>query len=420
MRDGEARRLQETASLSLREHWAFGSVGNGHDEIMILASTSLWLRWNFEPITVLLLAAVTGAYFYALGPLRRRYHLAEKVDRGKVAFFVAGMTLLALALLSPLDYIGMEYLLTAHMLQHMLFSVVCPPLILLGVPGWMLDPLFRGPRVQRAARIITHPAVAFGLYNLNMWIWHLPALFDAEAPSAAVIGVQVLESVSVIGALIFAALFLPGALKRDRAEHLQSMGSAAPQSGSLSLLPAILSAGATFAIIILAVLGALNPLSWGTEFEPHNPLHMVMDAMFIGTAIIYWMPILSPVRAVPRISPLFGMLYMFMSAMPMMVIGALLTFAPDPLYTRYANAPLLWGFTRLGDQQFAGLTMWLPMDIPLLLTISILFFRWINEQDLAERAAAGEFDEVFDPAPAPTPAVSPVEMLDSTPTAVEP
>jgi cytochrome c oxidase assembly factor CtaG len=284
----------------------------------------------------------------------------------------------------------------------------------------MLDPLFRGPRVQRVARIITHPAVAFGLYNLNMWIWHLPVLFDAEAPTAAVIGVQVLESVSVIGALIFAALFLPGELKRERTERLRPMGSAAPGSSSLSLLPAILSTCAIGGIIILAVLGALNPLAWGTEFEPHNPLHMVMDAMFIGTAIIYWWPILSPVRAVPRISPLFGMLYMFMSAMPMMVIGALLLFAPDPLYTRYVHAPLLWGFTRLGDQQFAGLTMWLPMDIPLLLTISILFFRWVNQQDLAERAAAGEFDEVFDPAPAPTPAISQLEMLESTPTGGEP
>src|SRR5215472_11889548 len=100
------------------------------------------------------------------------------------------------------------------MLQHMMFSVVCPPLILLGIPGWMLDPLFRGARVQRVARVITHPAVAFGLYNLNMWIWHLPALFDAPSPTAAVIGIQVLESLCVIGALILAAIFLPGLLKR--------------------------------------------------------------------------------------------------------------------------------------------------------------------------------------------------------------
>jgi cytochrome c oxidase assembly factor CtaG len=368
----------------------------GGDYLMTLATTSLWLRWNLEPLTILSLTAVTAAYFYALGPLRKRHHLAETVDKGKVAFFVTGMGLLALAVLSPLDIIGMEYLLTAHMLQHMLFSVVCPPLILLGIPGWMLEPLFRGPRVQRVARMITHPAVAFGLYNLNMWIWHLPALFDATSPAAAVIGIQVLESLSVIGALILAAIFLPGLLRRSRNAEPTSSGDPAGRLSS----PLVFGGVAIGAIIVLTALGALDPLAWGTDFEPHNPLHMLMDAMFIVTAIIYWWPILSPVQAVPRISPLFGMLYMFMSVMPMMVIGALLTFAPDVLYTRYASAPLLWGFTRLGDQQFAGLTMWLPMDIPLFITISILFFRWVNQQDLAERAAAGEFDEVLDPAPA--------------------
>jgi cytochrome c oxidase assembly factor CtaG len=367
---------------------------------MTLATTSLWLRWNLEPLTILSLAAVTAAYFYALGPLRRRYHLAETIDRGKVAFFVTGMGLLALALLSPLDILGMEYLLTAHMLQHMMFSVVCPPLILLGIPGWMLEPLFRGPRVLKVARIITHPAVAFGIYNLNMWIWHLPALFDATSPTAAVIGIQVLESLCVIGALILAAIFLPGLLKRTGSTVGSRVdGSPARDPGTSRPFPLILGGGAILAIIALAALGALDPLAWGTDFEPHNPLHMLMDAMFIITAIIYWWPILSPISAVPRISPLFGMLYMFMSIMPMMVIGALLTFAPDVLYTRYADAPLVWGFTHLFDQQLGGLTMWLPMDIPLFITISILFFRWVNQQDLAERAAAGEFDEVLDPAP---------------------
>jgi cytochrome c oxidase assembly factor CtaG len=380
---------------------------------MTLATTSLWLRWNLEPLTILSLAAVTAAYFYALGPLRRRYHLAETIDKGKVAFFVTGMGLLALALLSPLDILGMEYLLTAHMLQHMMFSVVCPPLILLGIPGWMLEPLFRGPRVRRVARLITHPAVAFGIYNLNMWVWHLPALFDAPSPTAAVIGIQVLESLCVIGALILAAIFLPGLLKRaSSVADSRVSESSADDPGARMSVPLIFGSGAILAIIALAALGALDPLAWGTDFEPHNPLHLLMDAMFIVTAIIYWWPILSPVQAVPRISPLFGMLYMFMSIMPMMVIGALLTFAPDVLYTRYAGAQLLWGFTRLGDQQFAGLTMWLPMDIPLFITISILFFRWVGQQDLAERAAAGEFDEVLDPAPAPAPATRLEEQAD--------
>ncbi|MGO8951152.1 MAG: cytochrome c oxidase assembly protein [Ktedonobacterales bacterium] len=375
----------------------------GGNYVMTLASTSLWLRWNLEPLTILSLAAVTAAYFYALGPLRRRYYPTQTVDGGKVAFFVTGMALLALAWLSPLDIIGMEYLLTAHMIQHMVFSVISPPLILLGIPGWMLEPLFRGPRVQRVARLITHPAVAFGIYNLNMWVWHIPALFDAPSPAAAVIGVQILESVSVVGALIFAALFLPGILKN-------TTNGTRDDRGSWITRPQVASGLAIFAviaIIIFTALGALDPLAWGTDFEPHNPLHMLMDAMFVGTAIIYWWPILSPVKEVPRISPLFGILYMWMSIMPMMVIGALLTFASGVLYTRYDSAPLLWGFTRIGDQQLAGLTMWLPMDIPLFITISILFFSWMNQQEMTERAAAGEFDEVMEPAP--------IDLLETPP-----
>jgi cytochrome c oxidase assembly factor CtaG len=238
-----------------------------------------------------------------------------------------------------------------------------------------------------------------------MWIWHVPALFDAPSPTAAVIGIQVLESLCVIGALILAAIFLPGLLKRASREGGYGVDRpSAGDPGARMSFSVVFGGGAILAIIALAALGALDPPAWGTNFEPHNPLHMLMDVLFIITAIIYWWPILSPVQAVPRISPLFGMLYMFISTMPMMVIGALLVFAPSPVFTRYAGAPLILGFTRLFDQQLAGLTMWLIMDIPIFITISILFFRWVNQQDLAERAAAGEFDEVFDPAPAPAPA----------------
>jgi cytochrome c oxidase assembly factor CtaG len=146
--------------------------------------------------------------------------------------------------------------------------------------------------------------------------------------------------------------------------------------------------------MVLAIAGPLNAATWSPVFQPHEPLHLLMDALFFVTALLYWMPILSPIPALlPRLSLGAGMLYMFVSTQPMMALGALLTFAPQPLYTRYAAAPLLLGFTRLGDQQMAGLIMWLPMDIPLLIAVSILLFRWVGEHDLAERIAAGEFDE---------------------------
>lgn len=275
------------------------------------AADSLWLRWNLDPVLWLGIALFVGAYFYALGPLRRRYHWSESVDRAQVGYFLMGTVIFAAALLSPLDALGDTYLFSAHMIQHMLISVVVPPLWLLGTPEWMLAPLFRSPAVVRVARVVTHPVVAFGLFNGMLWVWHAPALYDA----------------------------------------------------------------------------ALS----------NEGLHALEHLIFTATGVLFWWPVLSPVRALPRISRGFGILYLFLGCQPMVALGALLTFAAQPLYHPYVVAPPIWGSTPLGDQQLGGLIMWLPTNIPYLLGLSVLFFRWVNEHDRAERTAAGEFDAFDEP-----------------------
>lgn len=285
---------------------------------LTLASDSLWLDWNFNPVTLLGIALFTGAYFYALGPLRRRYGWAETVDRGQVAAFVAGTVIFALALISPLDALGDTYLFSAHMVQHMLICVVAPPLWLIGTPSWMLAPLFRDPRVARAARLLTHPAVAFALFNGTLWLWHAPALYDATL---------------------------------------------------------------------------------GNEY-----IHIFEHLTFVVTAVIFWWAVLSPVPAVPRLGYGTSILYLFVACQPMVALGALLTFAANPLYHPYVVAPRLGGISALGDQQAGGLIMWLPTNIPYLAVLSVKFFRWIGEQDLKERRAAGEFEEQGLALEAPTPA----------------
>lgn len=54
------------------------------------------------------------------------------------------------------------------------------------------------------------------------------------------------------------------------------------------------------------------------------------------------------------------------------LLGALLTFAPAPLYAAHLEAPALWGLTALGDQQLAGLLMWIPAGIPYLAAVLFL------------------------------------------------
>lgn len=344
---------------------------------MVIAATSLWLAWNFEPLPLLALAALGGAYGYALGPARRRLGGPERADRGRAVLFYLGLGFLALALTSPLDFIGMHYLLAAHMAQHVVFSVVGPPLLLLGTPGWMLSPLLRRPRVRTTFRWLTHPIVAFGLYNLNMWIWHIPALLDATSPGWLVTLNALLDQALLVGALLVVALVVLPRLGRG---------------GSRGLLGGTLAA---LAVIALAAAGTLNVASWSVASQPHNPIHSIMNATFIITAVLYWCPILNPAPELPRLAPLPGIVYMFISTQPMMALGAIITLSAQPLYSVYQQAPLLGGFTRLGDQQLAGLTMWLVMDAPLLITISVLFFHWMQEQERKERQREEQADELF-------------------------
>jgi len=87
-----------------------------------------------------------------------------------LALFVAGGT--------PLHNISETYLLSAHMLQHLIFTLIAAPLLLAGTPAWLLRYLFVRPRVYPVAKVLTKPLVAFGLFNAVLLITHLPPTVD--------------------------------------------------------------------------------------------------------------------------------------------------------------------------------------------------------------------------------------------------
>ena len=125
-----------------------------------------------------------------IGPLRRRFGWAQGVGTGQVTIFLTGVLVLVVALLSPLHELGDNYLLSAHMAQHLLLTLVAPPLLLLGTPAWLLRPLLFSPRVVRVARFLTLPVVAFVLFNLVLVLWHVPALYDLTLRE---LGIHILE-----------------------------------------------------------------------------------------------------------------------------------------------------------------------------------------------------------------------------------
>lgn len=88
-------------------------------------------------------------------------------------------------------------------------------------------------------------------------------------------------------------------------------------------------------------------------------LYWVMQATLLGSAIAFWRAVLAPGQPTGHAGLLILGAYMQMG-----LLGALLTFAPDPLYAIHQWAPLAWGFTPLSDQQLGGIIMWVPAGIP--------------------------------------------------------
>ena len=134
-------------------------------------------EWVGHPSIVLGLGAILAAYVVAA---RRHIRLrrGDAVTTTQVSYFGVGLLVVYLALASPLHDLSERYLFTAHMVQHLLLTLVAPPLILLGIPGWMLSPLFRGRFVRRLAAWITQPLIAFVFFNVAFAISHLPALYE--------------------------------------------------------------------------------------------------------------------------------------------------------------------------------------------------------------------------------------------------
>lgn len=104
--------------------------------------------------------------------------MGHRVLPRQAAAFAAGLATIFVALDGPVDALADGRLFSAHMVQHLLLAQVMPPLLLLGLPAWMLRPLAGRAVVGALARRLTHPLVAFALYNALLIVIHVPAVFE--------------------------------------------------------------------------------------------------------------------------------------------------------------------------------------------------------------------------------------------------
>jgi putative membrane protein len=137
-----------------------------------------WLDWHLHPDVVLLCLGLLGAYWYAARDLRPHVSDAGRVKRSQAVLFCLGVLTIYIAAGSPLHDLSEQYLASVHMVQHLLLTLVAPPLLLAGIPGWMWRAVLRGPRVMTVAKVVVHPLVAFGVFNFLIVVTHFPHVVD--------------------------------------------------------------------------------------------------------------------------------------------------------------------------------------------------------------------------------------------------
>ena len=246
--------------------------------------------WHVHPDVWLLLGGIWAAYLVAV----RRHAPASPREgagrRRRLVLFSSGMAVLWLASTWPLHDLAEGSLYSAHMLQHLAYTLVAAPLIIAGVPAWIWRDLLR-PRVVGAVfGFLTRPVVALIAFNGLLLFTHWPELVDASVAS-----------------------------------------------------------------------------EW---------THFGLHVLIVGSAILMWWPVMSPLPERPALTPPAQMLYLFLQSLAPTIPASFLTFGHTLLYPVYATFPRVWGISALDDQLIAGLLMKIGGGLILWGFITVIFFNW--------------------------------------------
>ena len=155
------------------------------------------IHWLPDPAVLAPLALLAFVYV-------RRFRAARREAGGRGAgplqaiAFAGGMLALLAALVSPIDRLGEDYLFSAHMVQHVLLGDVAPLLLLLSLSRVIMRPATRRlVSIERAMGRFAHPLTGLVAWLFLMYLWHVPALYDAALRHA---GIHLLEHLSFFAA----------------------------------------------------------------------------------------------------------------------------------------------------------------------------------------------------------------------------
>ena len=254
-----------------------------------------WRHWHNEPWLIGGLVVLGWLWAVLAGPLRVRLAPGTPFPRWHAVRFYSALFVFYLAVGSPLDQVAERFLFSAHMLQHQLLVYPAAILFLLGLPGWMVDPVLSRSAVRATLRVLLHPLPCALIYTLVVSVWHAPSLYD---------------------------------------------------------------------------LALRNKL-----------VHVAEHILFFVAALIFWWPMLSPSRVLPRINHGLQMLYLVGVTITMTPVFAYITFSQHVLYPTYEFAPRLFAsISAADDQLLAGVMMKIIGIIVSFIAFGVAFYRWYQEK----------------------------------------
>ncbi len=138
----------------------------------MIAHLAVNTGWTFDPLQIVPVCFIAALYARRVRTLALR---GTRVPAWRLVSFATGILLLLAALVSPVHAIG-EQLFSFHMLQHVLLGDLAPLALLAGLTGPILRPVLA---FLYRLRFLAHPFVALPLWALNLYLWHLPFLYEA-------------------------------------------------------------------------------------------------------------------------------------------------------------------------------------------------------------------------------------------------
>jgi cytochrome c oxidase assembly factor CtaG len=152
-------------------------------------SDLLSIGWTWYPSVVIGFSLWTLLYILAI-------RQGERTPLTQQIAFHAGTLLGLIALVSPLDELGDEFLFSAHMVQHLLLMFGTAPLWLIGTPGWLVNKIIPKAWIN-SIKLLAAPMSAYVAFVVAMFFWHVPFIYEMAQENEAI---HIIEHLTYIGA----------------------------------------------------------------------------------------------------------------------------------------------------------------------------------------------------------------------------